>query len=180
MPMLQKVRWDKFCFAVAGGKSEGDSYTSAGYSAKGAAQSAKALLKKPEVKARVAELRAEFASRMTDIKYANKRNRVELLNDLAGRFTQVIVERGANPMVKDLPGGKTGTQCLKITTIDDPTSPNGRRIIPELTTDTATSGEIRALLIQIGREMGDLDPETQTAVTVNVITSSADEAEGDD
>lgn len=57
MPLLKNQRYEQFAQLVAGGKSPSEAYTLAGYSGKGAAQSANRLNKDAAVAKRIEELR---------------------------------------------------------------------------------------------------------------------------
>lgn len=66
MPVLENLRWEKFCLAYVYGPTAGNaraSYRAAGYNATPHSASAEAhhLMKKPEVQTRLAELQAQVA-----------------------------------------------------------------------------------------------------------------------
>ena len=56
MPILSNPRHEQFAAFVAGGMSPAKAYAAAGFTGKGAAQSASRLAKRPSVAARIAEL----------------------------------------------------------------------------------------------------------------------------
>jgi hypothetical protein len=63
MPILDNPRHEHFAHLVAKGESPGKAYVTAGFSDKGALQSARRLLKKAYVRARIAELRTPVMER---------------------------------------------------------------------------------------------------------------------
>lgn len=58
MGMLKNERHEAFCSAIARGASVGRAYRDAGFPGRGEMQSGSRLLKRPEIQARIAELRA--------------------------------------------------------------------------------------------------------------------------
>lgn len=62
MKPLKNARHEAFACAIVKGKAAGAAYVAAGYSKNGADQSASALLRNPNVAARIAELKAKAAT----------------------------------------------------------------------------------------------------------------------
>src|SRR5215472_10894611 len=62
MPILTNTRHEQFATLIAGGMSPTRAYSAAGFTGKGAAQSASRLAKTPPVAARIAELTRDLSS----------------------------------------------------------------------------------------------------------------------
>jgi hypothetical protein len=63
MPVLSNPQHEQFALLLASGLSATKAYIKAGYSARGARQSAHALLKNPDISLRVAEVTIELSQR---------------------------------------------------------------------------------------------------------------------
>ena len=62
MAPLKNTRWETFCLAILAGKSQTDAYLAAGYKAAASArQNASELMTKPDIQARIAELKEAAA-----------------------------------------------------------------------------------------------------------------------
>lgn len=66
MPILKKVKWEHFAHQIAKAVKPDVAYIAAGYSKNGADQGAGKLLKKAEIQARIAEIRANVISVATE------------------------------------------------------------------------------------------------------------------
>lgn len=64
MPALANARWERFCLEYVKDANATQAYIRAGYSEKGASQSAERLLRNAEIKARIAELQERIANRL--------------------------------------------------------------------------------------------------------------------
>jgi phage terminase small subunit len=64
MPALENARWERFCLEYVKDGNATQAYIRAGYSEKGAGQSAERLLRNAEIKARIADLQERIASRL--------------------------------------------------------------------------------------------------------------------
>jgi len=61
MPQLKNSRHEAFCLGIVKGEAAGAAYAAAGYSKRGADQSASQLLRNPKIAARIAELKEAAA-----------------------------------------------------------------------------------------------------------------------
>ena len=107
MAVLQNSRHEKFSQLVASGVSATQAYVSCGYSESGAAQSANNLRKKPEVAARVSELKemAGYSSAQ-----ASAFNRMGVLHrlDLLSRKAEEAGQFSAAARCQELIGKELG------------------------------------------------------------------------
>jgi hypothetical protein len=108
MRLLDKPLHEAFAQHYARNGNATQAYISAGYSAKGAKQSAARLLAKAEVRARVEELSAEIAAGTIQLAISDRSARVQALQDRWNRLRAVIAARAADPSLALVPGGGTG------------------------------------------------------------------------
>jgi phage terminase small subunit len=73
MGPLKNIRHEKFCQGIVRGLSQTKAYTAAGYSKRGAKQSAARLRNNPDVRSRASELRQDHR---TSIHHRQRQNRV--------------------------------------------------------------------------------------------------------
>src|ERR1022692_2723105 len=106
MPVLTNPRHEHFVQGLISGATATAAYISAGYSSKGAAQSAQRLLKNSEIRARKAELQEKVVVEFVTGQIAERRYRLAILQDLLNRELQLIAARAvAYHNVR--PGGDT-------------------------------------------------------------------------
>src|SRR5450756_2045330 len=79
MPVLGNIKHEQFALLVAKGVSATKAYVSAGYSPKGAQQSATRLLQNAAVCARIKELRTAVAERVVSAEIRRRNWRVQVL-----------------------------------------------------------------------------------------------------
>lgn len=108
MALLKKVKWEKFAQGMVRGESPAKAYVSAGYSPKGAAQSARNLLKNTAVSARILELRQIFDAGVMELEICERNQRIKALQNRWDLMRRIIDDRGKNPEFAEIPGGKTG------------------------------------------------------------------------
>ena len=107
MPVLENPRWERFSRSVARGVSASKSYTSAGYSHKGAAASAHRLLTEAKVSERIRELSNQITSEVVKLEISDRSNRIAIYQDLADRMRMLIIAR-AQEMKGEVVSGETG------------------------------------------------------------------------
>lgn len=76
--MLKNPKWEKFCQAYVETDKPGEAYKRAGYTGAGAEQSAAALLKNPNISARILSIRKENAA----LAKIGKERAIEILCDI--------------------------------------------------------------------------------------------------
>ena len=110
MPALTNIRNEKFCQGIVSGLSQTKAYTAAGYSERGAKQSAARLLNNAEVRSRVSELRQEIECSFVRLQITERLQRLEAIQDRwdALREAKRCFAKG------DFEGAmKTGVVCRK-------------------------------------------------------------------
>ena len=110
MPVLSNFRRERFVQGLIGGATATAAYISAGYSSKGAAQSAQRLLKNSEIRARKAELEEKVVGKFVAGQIAERQYRLSVLQDIVDRLRMLIDERAAEGRAKyqDVAGAGTG------------------------------------------------------------------------
>jgi phage terminase small subunit len=81
MPALKNIRHEKFCQGIVSGLSQTKAYASAGYSERGAKQSAARLLNNAAVRSRIAELRAENSAEFLQLAVTEREQRLLALQE---------------------------------------------------------------------------------------------------
>ena len=163
MSLLPNTRHEQLAQLVARGDTATSAYLSIYGASKGAAQSAGRLLRNAQIRLRVAELTAEISSKLLN---RTIRDREFCLNQLENRYElldQVREERGADPDMQVVPGGKTGLM------VRDYKGLGALQAVYKL--DTGWLSEKRAIETHVGRLLGwDVDAAAagNTAVQVNV------------
>jgi hypothetical protein len=110
MGPLKNIRREKFCQGIVSGLSQTKAYTAAGYSERGAKQSAARLLNNADVRSRVSELRQEIESSFVRLQITERLQRLDAIQDRwdALREAKRCFAKG------DFEGAmKTGVVCRK-------------------------------------------------------------------
>ena len=205
VPALKQHKYECFAQAVARGISPGEAYTSAGYSKKGARQSAQRLLKKPAVRLRIDEIRAELqkavneriisgeAKMGAEIPLATRDEQVRIKSERHQALLRIVKARAEyfksdNPYLakvvkifgpNGLPGVDTGFLILRIESV-------AGMLVCNLELDGQLLRELSALERDIARLMGFETPimsqKSGDVNSVQVITVMQCEAdlEGED
>ena len=110
MAVLDNSKHEHFAQAVAKGVSATKAYVLAGYSAKGAAQSAARMLTNAEVSTSVLELQTELSAGVIALEIGSRNARVQALQDrwcqLRAGVTLLLKDRGAE--MAEVAGGASG------------------------------------------------------------------------
>lgn len=101
--------------------------------------------------ARVEEHRALWREELKRRGIADRKNRVDALNDRWNRLRQVLDERGADPTMQAVPGGTTGLLVRQVKALG---SGEFMQIAEEYAVDTGTLKEIREHEKQAAQELG--------------------------
>ncbi len=145
---LENVKWERFCQAIAkDGLTPTAAYVWAGYKKAAAYASASRMMKNIKVRTRIAELRGTIVSQVIKLEVTERNSRVRALQDIADRLRRVMDERGADPTMQAIPGGKTGLLVRQV-------KAGKTGDIEEYKVDTATTSEFRATLEQVAKEVG--------------------------
>ncbi len=108
MPVLLNNHHERFAQLVATGVKAAEAYVRAGYSKKGAKQSASRLLAHADLQLRVAELKNAVAEQVVALAITDRNARLSALQERSNLLWQVIKERAADPCNQSAAGGKTG------------------------------------------------------------------------
>ena len=149
--MLENPRHEQFAQRVAAGGNAARAYVAAGYSARGAAQSALRLLKYAHIRARVAEIKKEITARLTECSIREVGERLKALESRWLAMQRVIAERAAAPEMQAASGGTTG---LLVRTLKSLGSGDALRIVEEYAVDTGLLRELREHERQAAQELG--------------------------
>ena len=163
MSVLTNSKHEHFAQAVAKGVSATKAYVAAGYSAKGAAQSAARMLTNADICSRLAELQLTLAAGVIALEISSRNARVQALQDRWDRLRRVITERAAAPEFADVPGGSTGLLCVTYVGKDADR--------PVYRVDTAILAELRSHERQAAEELEQW--KTRTVVEATVAISPA-------
>jgi len=93
MAVLSNSKHEQFAQLVAKGVSGTKAYTSAGYSANGAKQSAARMLTNADLCARIRELQKTISEGTIDVEIRRRSARVQVLQNLLDRLVNVITAR---------------------------------------------------------------------------------------
>jgi hypothetical protein len=99
-----------------------------------------------------------FANRMpgnfADFALARKTGRAMILADILALLWEIIDARAADPLMAGIPGGKTGLLVVKMKCV-------GGRMIGEPRVDVKLIRELRAVVEQIRKELGQITEKSQ-------------------
>jgi hypothetical protein len=163
MPVLTNHRHDRFVQGLISRGTATAAYIAAGYSKRGAAQSAQRLLKTAEIQARKAELEEKVVAEFVGGQIADRQYRLAMLQDLLDRLLALINERAA-AYGDAAPGGATGLLMRTVRTIG--TGKRARRV-EEYTFDKAVVMEVREHLKHAAIETGPLEEKQSHRTATN-------------
>jgi hypothetical protein len=159
MPVLTNPRHEQFAQGLLQGLSATRAYVLAGFSEKGASQSAARLLRNAEICSRVMELRAEVSAATIQLEITDRNARVKALQDTLDRCRRLIEARAAD--MPDVPGGSTGLL------VRDYKGKDANQ--PVYKADTPLLAEMRATMKQAAEELGQWVEKSEENVTVNIV-----------
>jgi phage terminase small subunit len=148
MPALKNVRHELFCQGLVSGLSQAKAYTSAGYSERGAKQSAARLLANADVRSRVADLRREIKTRYIHLQITERDERLKAAQERWDGMREVIQARKTGDYSRAL---KTGLIVRGERVIG--TGKNAK-LIEEYEVDTGLLDTMAALEKQVAIETG--------------------------
>lgn len=173
MPPLKNPRHEQFAAYIgASGLSATAAYVKAGYSKNGAAQSAEKLLRNTEVKARITELSVRVTEAVVETVIGNREARLSMYREIQRRLWLIVKERGEDPSLGKVPGGKGGFVVRQIKTVG---TGKAQKIIPEYVADVALSREIRAVGEQEAKELGEWAEKSDSTVRFPDLKTATDE-----
>jgi phage terminase small subunit len=180
VPTLPNQKHERFAQAMSlEGAEQRKAYLDAGFQAtiKGADANASKLMRRPDVKARIQELRTTRVEGLVsqvqelvgplDKEVFSRIGRAKMLAKTARELEQVIAERAVE--YKDLPGGKTGHVVVKGVKKQD-----GKEVIVSAV-DTKLLQERRSTFEQIARELGQWVEKRDDTLEVRHIADLSDE-----
>jgi phage terminase small subunit len=100
MSALKNTRHEKFCQGIVSGLSQTKAYSGAGYSERGAKQSAARLLTDADVRSRIAELRHEIESHFIRLRITEREERLKAKQWLWDLVRQAITYRALGDFAK--------------------------------------------------------------------------------
>jgi len=159
MPALKNIRHEKFCQEIVSGLSQTKAYTSAGYSERGAKQSAARLMNNTDVRSRVSELRREIDSSYICRQITERDERLKAAQERWGGMREVIQARKTGDWSRAL---KTGLCVRKQRVIG--TGKNAK-IIEDHEVDTGLLDTMAALEKQVAIETGQWTEKQGVEVT---------------
>jgi len=155
MPALKNNRHEKFCQGIVSGLSQPKAYTAAGYSGRGAKQSAARLLNNADVRSRVSELGQEIESSFVRLQIAERLHRLEAIQDRWDRVRAAVEARAREDYDAMM---KTGVVCRKLRSVKDG---NAVRVVEEYEIDTAAIEALNSIerraAIETGQEVDRTD-----------------------
>lgn len=105
--------------------------------------------KEEKFAARVRQLSKDLSEAALARAIRRKEYRVNVLAGIQSKILQVIEERGGDPSMADVPGGKTGLLVRQYKV-------SGDTVVTEYVVDAGTIRELRAVQEQVGKELGQL------------------------
>lgn len=108
----------------------------------------------PEFQAEIDRLKREIVEAVKAEGIANRQNRINAHNDLDRRFWQIVTERAADPLLADVPGGKTGLIVRQLKQVG---AGRDAQMVEEYAVDTGLERAIRANMQQAAQELGQWD-----------------------
>jgi hypothetical protein len=122
----------------------------------------------PDFAWRVEDLRKENAREFADFALARKTGRAMILADIHALLWQIIEARAADPLMAGIPGGKTGLLTLKMKSV-------GGKIIVESRVDVKLIREIRSIVEQVRKELGQITEKSQADLEQERVRAMSDE-----
>jgi hypothetical protein len=169
MSVLTNSKHEHFAQAVAKGVSATKAYVAAGYSAKGAAQSAARMLTNADICSRLAELHLTLAAGTIALEISSRNARVQALQDRWDRMRTglnlLLTERGA--VMSETAGGASGLLMVDY---------KGKESMPVYRVDTGVVSlmtELRAHERQAAEELEQWKIRTVVETTVAVTPAAA-------
>ena len=159
MSALKNIRHEKFCQGFVSGLSQTKAYTLAGYSERGAKQSAARLMNNTDVRSRVSELRREIESSYIRLQITERDERLKAAQERWDGMREVIQARKTGDWSRAL---KTGLCVRKQRVIG--TGKNAK-IIEDYEVDTALLDALAGLEKQVAIETGQWSEKQDIGVT---------------
>lgn len=165
MPALENPRHEAFCQQYARTGNAVQSYLSvykdSSYEAAGVSSSR--LLEHAGILARVSELNTSINRRLQRLDVKQRKQRLEILDDLVDRMRRVIEARAED--MKNVPGGDTGLMVRQVKKVGD-------SVVEEYAVDTGLMRETREFLKQSAVEVGEWTEKKEIGGNVGVYDAS--------
>ena len=159
MPKLSNIRHELFCQGLVSGLSQTKAYTGAGYSDRGAKQSAARLLANADVRSRVSELRRQIESGYIRLQITEREERLKAAQERWDGMREVIQARKTGDWSRAL---KTGLCVRKQRVIG---AGKNAKIIEDYEVDTALLDALAGLEKQVAIETGQWSEKQDIDVT---------------
>ena len=124
---------------------------------------------RPEFRSRINELTGMYADRALKFGLARRERRLSVLSDMHERLLMVIEERGKDPQLASVPGGKSGLVVRRLRGLS--------MLREEYEADVALVRELRGLHEQIAKELGQWTEKSQIKQTVDFEDMSDEQLE---
>jgi phage terminase small subunit len=149
MPALKNIRHEKFCQGIVSGLlSQTKAYASAGYSERGAKQSAARLLNNADVRSRIAELRAENSAEFLQLAVTEREQRLLAIQERFDGLRQARLARAAGDYDAMM---ATGFVCRRLRTVG---SGKDSKVVEEYEIDTGMVEAMNAIEKRAAIETG--------------------------
>ena len=127
----------------------------------------------PEFVAKIAEHVKHLGDVSRRVAIANRNRRVRWLNDRVERMHSVIRDRAADPLMQDVPGGKTG---LMVRTMKGVGAGPAAQVVEEYAVDTGLLKELREHEKQAAQELGQWveKKEVEGGLTLGIVEEIID------
>ena len=149
---LKNPRWEKFANEFVKHGNATRAYKSAGYTGRGAEQSASALLRVPEVSSRVEEIKRVITERILRREICKRQARIDAAQDRWQRMMGVIVARAEDPDMRNAAGGDQGVLVRRLKMLG---AGENAQLVEEFEFDAALMREIREIEKQVAIETGE-------------------------
>jgi len=159
MPKLSNIRHELFCQGLVSGLSQTKAYTGAGYSDRGAKQSAARLLANADVRSRVSELRRQIESGYIRLQITEREERLKAAQERWDGMREVIQARKTGDWSRAL---KTGL-CVRQQRVIG--AGKNAKIIEDYEVDTALLDALASLEKQVAIETGQWTEKQNVDVT---------------
>jgi phage terminase small subunit len=166
MPKLSNIRHELFCQGLVSGLSQTKAYAGAGYSERGAKQSAARLLANADVRSRVSELRREIESSYIRLQITERDERLKAAQERWDGMREVIQARKTGDWNRAL---KTGLCVHKQRVIG--TGKNAK-IIEDYEVDRPLLDALASLEKQVAMETGQWTEKQDVNLTGQISAKS--------
>jgi len=168
MPVLANARHERFAQLVASGKSGAEAYGLAGYSKRGAKQSARRLLTNAYLRLRIKELQSALAEEVVKLAITDRNARLTALQERQDALRSIVKACAADPNNQSAAGANTG---YMVRTVKQIGGGDTAQVVEEFALDTGLLRELREIEKQAAIECGEwFEHERAPAVSGGSVT----------